>query len=311
VADGQIAYISKANGEVYLIKSDGTANMPLTASADRIRWQSLVWSNNGRNLAAVGLDNQTKTSNIYLLEAGKLPELVAEGFAPVWSPNDKLLAYLSSMRANGSGKPTVVTLSTNTVKVLVDDYSNLAPQWFDDGFRLLIGQDKIVDTSGKLVSEFDVFENSCAAASLSPNGNLLAVLEADGNTFRPLIYDLDLPVVRAKPLKRFDKITVRGSVGQGNRCGAYRVRWSQDSSFFFFYHREGGSFDTCLVGVKDSSYRCLANLYEPSFNSANTALVDLDPATGNVYAIPFGNRPSKFTIITQARDLPQWQPAIR
>jgi hypothetical protein len=311
VADGYIAYISKNDGEIYLIKSDGTANTPLTGVAARIRWQSLTWSNNGRTLAVVGLDNQSKTTNIYLLELGKLPELVAEGIAPVWSPNDKALLYLSAPRADGSGKPTVVTLSTNTIKVLSDEYTKLAPQWFDDGFRVLINQNKIVDTSGKLISNFDVFENSCAAAGLSLEGNLLAVLEAKDGNFVPLIYDLDAPVVRNNPTQRFDKISISGAVGQGGRCGAYRIRWTENSRYFFFYHRTGNNFEVCLVGVRDSSYRCLANLYEPSFNSQNSSLTDIDAASGNVFAIPFGNRPSRVSPIAQARDLPQWQPAIR
>jgi anti-sigma factor RsiW len=311
VAAGQIAYISKENGEIYLIKSDGTGKTPLTAVGNAMRWQSLVWSNNGRTLAAVGVDAKTNVSGIFLIEPGKPTEFVTEGFAPVWSPNDRFLAYLAQPRANSSGKPTIVEVSTNAIKGLSEDYSNLAPQWFDDNFRVLVGQSKIYDTSGKLISQFDVFENSCAAASLSPGGNLLAVLEANGDTFTPLIYDLDTPVVRNKPTQSLDKITIRGNVGQGNRCGSYRIRWLSNSQSFYFYHREAGRFETCLVGIKDSTLRCLANLYEPSFNSANTALVDIDPATGNMFAIPFGNRPANYTNIAVARDLPQWQPPVR
>lgn len=315
---GWIAYVSTQDGEVHITSSDGAADETLskdTAEAG-FRWEELAWSHDARWIAAVAMNANTGGHAIYIFDTSNRNSnaklnFVAEGVAPVWSPNDLSMAFLAEpIRQRGGlqlGRPSVVNLKkreTQPPVTLSDEYQALPPQWFEESNRLLIGQNSVVAPDGTPLGSFTLpYENTCAASSLSPYGNKLAILDGTGI----VVYDLNKGVLeKNKPLTRVP-VDIPGKVGY--KCGAYRLRWTPSGRSVYFYVNNGSNDITCVVSVSGAGSSCLSNVYEPSFTVDGGNLVDFNPnQRGQVYALPFGSRPPNPHIIGFSKVPPVWQP---
>jgi|GEM_PF-2027851 len=319
-ANGWIAYIGREDGEIYLVRSDGNNRVMVSSKNDEknIQWRQLVWSNDAKWLAAVGYSSAIGKYGIYQYRVDGLPgtkpvfSYIAEGINPVWSPTSFRMTYLAGpIQASGSiltGQPAVINLKKRDIVILSREYSGLTPQWFDDEKRLFVNQSKIMTLEGNELSTLNIFENTCAAAAISPKGNKLAVLEESGGTFHPLVYDLNNnQVVRNKPLVRLSA-SFTGLVGHGNDCGAYQIKWTEDNSGFYFYLTQGNIPNTCWINpVRDFS-QCMRNVINPVFDYYGDFYVDYNATTGGVYAAKYGDKPPNPFVMAYTRFQPVWQP---
>ncbi|MDB5081066.1 MAG: hypothetical protein JWP00_2990 [Chloroflexi bacterium] len=321
IAPGWIAYVDQSDGQIHLVKADGRNDEVIsdpTVSRNFV-YEKLAWSNDGKLLAAVGLNTNNGMRNVYLLDIASplRVEAVAEGFAPSWSPDNLSIAFLANPITIKDGirygRPAIFSLRKRTVSYISTSTDNLAPQWFEDGSRLLIGQDRVYNVESGLVSTFKLpFTNTCLAAALSASGDKLANLELQANgDYQTVIYDFSKGQVDPKkPLARATA-PVQGKVGIN--CGSQRVHWTPDSRFVYYYVNNGTNPSTCLIAANGNSTRCLSNVYEPSFNSNSTALVDFSLSSsgdGQVYAAPstITARPVKPRLIAESVIPPVWQP---
>ncbi len=320
LTSGWISFIGKEDGEIYLVRSDGTNRTRLTrqTSENKMQWRQLVWSNDAKWIAGVAYHSDIRKFKIYIFNVEGTPKpattlnFVAEGASPVWSPTSFWMSYLAGpVRDNEgalSGQPAVIELKKRRTVILSKEASGLTPQWFDDEVRLLVDQNKIMDVDGNEISTLNIFDNTCAAASLSPKNNKLVVLETDGGGFRPVLYDLNNNNMsgRIKPSLRSKNIFY-GVLGRGYDCGAYRINWNRDGSGYYFFMNEGSAPGTCWVGLSDYA-QCLKNVYEPGFTDDASYYVDFNPNTGYVYSAIFGNRPNVPRIIGETKFPVAWQP---
>lgn len=320
-APGWIAYVDQSDGQIHLVKADGKDDQVISdpTVSRNFLWEQLVWSNDGKLLAAVGQNTNNGNRSVYLLDIANplRVEELAGGFAPSWSPDNLSIAFLASpvtvQEGVRSGRPAIYSLRKRTVTYLNTLTDSLPPQWFEDGNRLLVGQDQVYDTDSGQIGTFKLpFTNTCLAASLSPAGDKLANLELqpDG-TYQTVIYDLSKGQLDPKkPLAR-TSAPFQGRIGLN--CGAQRIKWTPDSRAAYYYVNSGATAATCLVQANGSGARCLTSVYDPSFNSDGTALVDVSPTTGGdgqVYttASNVTARPLKPRLIAESIVSPVWQP---
>ncbi len=313
---GWIAYVGTGDGEVHLVTSDGNLDVALTKNSgpNGVVWEKLVWSHDGNWVAGVAQTNNSSSHAIYILDLTQRNEtqlnFVAEGFSPAWSPDDHSIAYLSGpLKAKGNllaGKPSAVDLKKRQAQppvTLFDEYQTLGPQWFQEGTRLLVGENKIISIDGSLLLAFDLpNQNNCVAASLSPFGNKLAVMETGGI----VLYDLTRSNFdKNKPLSHL-KADLSGKAGL--TCGADRLNWSPNARYLYLY-LNNGSDANLLINTAGIGTITLAGVYEPSFTVDGGTLVDFNPnIKGQIYAVPFGNRPVNPHFIAQSKIPPVWQP---
>ncbi|NWJ45067.1 MAG: hypothetical protein HXX08_04225 [Chloroflexi bacterium] len=324
VAAGWIAYIGKEDGEIYLTHSDGSTKMQLSlkSAESKVQWRQLVWSNNAKGLAAVGYQTNNHKYGIYQFRVDNPPiaqaapdNYVGEGVAPIWSPGDSKMTFLAGpIRDSGNGvldgQPAILDMKNRTTLILNNDYTGLTPQWFDDEKRVLVGQNRVVNLDGSEIGSFNIFDNLCAAASISPKGNKLVVLEYTGSGFRPVLYDLNQGITgMLKPTVTF-KTIFTGNLGRGTDCGASRIAWTSDSSGFYFYMTEGGLPRTCWANPVSEQSQCLRNVINPGFSFDASAYADFNPQTGQIYTALFGDRPSNPRIIAESKVPPVWQPGL-
>jgi hypothetical protein len=319
-ATGWIAYIDKVDGEIYLVRPDGNNRVVVSNKNDEknIQWRQLVWSNDSKWLAAVGFSPNSGKYGIYQYRVDGLPgtkpvfSYIAEGINPVWSPTSFRMTYLAGpIQPSGSiltGQPAVINLKKRETVILSREYSGLTPQWFDDEKRLFVNQSKIMTIEGSEISTLNIFENTCAAASISPKGNKLAVLEEIGGTFHPLVYDVNNnQVVRNKPLVRLTA-SFTGLVGHGNDCGTYQIKWTDDNSGFYFYLTKENVPNTCWINPDRDFSQCMRNVVNPVFNYYGDFYVDYNATTGGVYAAKYGDKPPNPFVMAYTRYQPVWQP---
>ncbi len=320
-APGWITYVDRSDTQIHLVHSDGSDDQLIGDPQvfKEVAWEQLVWSNDGRWIAVVGIAANRWERGIYLidLQNSHKIEFLAEGFAPVWSPDNRYLTYLASplsLKGNAKqGRPALFDLKKRSSLVISTQGETFAPQWFDDSARILIGQDRLYDIAGGQTQAFKLaFTNECVGDSLSPSGNKLAVLEQGASgKFETVIYDLSKGRLDPKaPLLRV-AAPVQGAIGQV--CGSQRLRWTPDSKFVYYYTSNNPSYSTCLVQASNGTARCLSNVYDPSFTSDGSSLVDYSPSSGVgglVYSMltAQGGRPPNPRLIAETRIPPVWQP---
>jgi hypothetical protein len=267
----------------------------------------------------VGRNTNTGSRSIFLLDIANplRVEELAEGFAPNWSPDNLSIAFLAGPATvkNGvlSGKPAIYSLRKRTVTNINTLADTFAPQWFADSTRLLIGQDRIYDSDSGAISTFKLpFTNTCLAASLSPVGDKLANLElqADGS-YQTVIYDLGKGQLDSKRPLAKASADFQGRIGLN--CGSQRLSWTPDSRNIYYYVNNGANEATCLVQANGGGSRCLTNVYDPSFNSDGSALVDISLTSGGdgqVYTTSADvlARPPQPRLIAESVVSPVWQP---
>ncbi len=315
---GWIAYVDKTDLQIHLVHSDGLDDLVISTPdvLGDLVWEQLVWSSDARWLAAVGYDPVKGERAIYMLDS-KVPrqiEQLAAGFAPVWSPDSRSIAYLAAPVSinNGikQGRPAILNLKKRLVTIVGLQNESVAPQWFEGGDRLLLGQDRVYDLESGQTTGFKLpFTNECLVASLSPVGNKLAVLEEQpGGKFDTVIYGLTKGRIEFKTVLQRVTAPIQGRIGL--KCGAQRVHWTADSRTVYYYTSGEGSFSTCLIGSVSGTARCLNNVYEPSFNYDASYLVDYSPNAGLVYTSPatITARSASPNRIAEARFAPVWQP---
>ena len=301
------------------MRADGTDDQVVgdATTYQNVAWEGLVWSNDARWLAAVGVQPGKSERSIFMLDTENLHHLeyLIDGLSPVWSPDSRALAYLAppTSRQNGvqSGLPALFNLKKRAITILSKTPENFSPQWFDDSSRLLLGQNRIYDLSSGLTTTFKVFENEWIGDSLSPVGNRLAVLEfsADGR-FETVIYDLNRPQIEGVklPIAARAVAPVQGKIGLVR--GATRLQWTPDSRNVYYYTTApDGSFSTCLVSTASGS-RCLTSVYQPSFSIDSANFTDFSPASGLIYVgiTVNGSRPAQPHPLGEAVFAPVWQP---
>jgi anti-sigma factor RsiW len=320
-APGWIAYVDQSDGQIHLVKADGSSDQVISdPTVNRnLVYEELVWSNDGKLLVAVGRNNNTGSRSIFLLDIANplRVEELAEGFAPNWSPDNLSIAFLAGPATvkNGalSGKPAIFSLRKRTVTNINTLADTFAPQWFADSTRLFIGQDRIYDSDSGTINTFKLpFINTCLAASLSPAGDKLANLElqADGS-YQTVIYDLSKGQLDPKRPLAKASADFQGKIGLN--CGSQRLNWTPDSRNIYYYVNNGANGATCLVQANGGGSRCLTNVYDPSFNSDGSALVDISPTSGGdgqVYtaSADVSARPPRPRLIAESVVAPVWQP---
>jgi anti-sigma factor RsiW len=318
---GWIAYVDRTDKQLHFVQGDGSNDEVVgdPQIANTITWDQLIWSNDARWLAAVGISSETGSFGIYLIDSQNLHSIqyVTEGIAPVWSPDSRSLTYLAApISFNGKvkqGRPSLYNLSKRQAVTISTQPDSLTPQWFDDGKRLLVGQDQVYSLDAGQTTPFKLpFLNECVGNSLSPSGNKLAVLEQGASgKFETVIYDLSKGRIDPKtPLLRV-AAPVQGAIGK--ICGSQRLSWTPDSKYVYYYTSNNPSFSTCMVRATDGTATCLSNVYEPSFTSDGSNLVDYSPSStigGLVYSMPtaLGGRPPNLRTIAETRIPPVWQP---
>lgn len=326
-APGLIAYVSTKDDEVHLVNSDGSGDYALTSNtAGSVVWTQLVWSPDARWLAAVGKNRNNGVFSIYTLDTkSSRPDTspVVDGFAPSWSPNSRLLAYLAdaTIDANGVrvGKSSVFDLKHSVSTALDNSYTGFGPQWFPDGQQLLAGQSSIYKiTPSATARTFDVtleqrvklaFTNTCLATSLSPDGTRLANLEIATNGNLLLVY---YDLTRAGN-PRIPLATIAGlnnTIRAGHNCGTLRLNWTPSGHSVYFYAQSGNIYYNVLESISTGEVDYITYIYAPSFTQDGAYLVDYDPTSNQVYALPSSveNRPSNLPIIASAAFAPVWQP---
>lgn len=321
-APGWIAYVDSSDAWIHLVHADGNDDQ-LFGDPDAFKsvsWEQLVWSNDARWLAAVGLDKIKGERGIYLLDIQnpRKIEYVTAGIEPLWSPDSRFLTYLAPpVSVSGGvkqGRPAFYNLKKRTPVLISSQSDTFAPQWFDDSNRILVGQNSVYNLTSDSMTQFKLpFTNDCLGDSLSPSGNKLAVLEqgASGN-FETVIYDLNKGQITdpKKPLLRIVP-PFQGAIGKV--CSSERLEWTPDSKYVYYYTSNNPSFSTCLVQATNGNARCLASVYEPSFTSDGSNLVDFSPSNGIgglVYSMPanLSGRPPNLRVIAETRIPPAWQP---
>ncbi len=320
-APGWIAYVDRSDTEIHFVLGDGSKDQIVgnpQATKD-VAWEQLVWSNDARWLAIVGFSANKGEREIYLLDSQnpRKLELLTAGAAPVWSPDSRFLAYLAApinIRAGvKQGRPALFDLKKRTSSIIYQQPEAFASQWFDDSNRILVGQDRIYQIDNGQLSSFKLpFTNDCVGNSLSPNGNRLAMLEQEaGGKFETVIYDLSKGTLDPKnPLLRV-AAPVQGAVGK--LCGSQRLYWTHDGRNIYYYTSNNPGYSTCLIQATTGVARCLANVYDPSFNFEGNSLVDYNPSSGAgglVYTMPssLNGRPANPRLIAETRIPPVWQP---
>lgn len=319
VPTGLIAYVDRTDGQVHVVEADGKNNQALTspAAAGGIAWEQLIWSPDGKQLLAVGLNTNRTERGIYLLDLGqsRRVELLTNGFAPSWSPDGASLAYLAGAGniRNGIkyGQPAIFDLKKRAPQLISNQQDSYEPQWFADSKRVLLGQDRIYSLASGQTIDFNLpFINDCIAASLSPSGDRLAVLEAGNNGFDTVIYDFSDPTQKLDAKRTITRISTGAKGSIGLICGTQRLRWTADGQNVFHYSSFSGTFANCLATLATEKTRCLTNVYDPSFNSNGSYLADYSPSGGLVYvmASSLSGRPDNIKAIAETRTTPAWQP---
>ena len=322
-ANGWLAYVAVRDGEIHLVTSDGSSDHALTTNTTNINWHQLVWSPDHRWIAAVG-SNKRGLSQIYLLDiSSHHPDIspIVNGLAPTWSPDSLQLAYLATeVNAATVGNSSVIDLKHRIVGHLNDTLTSLAPEWFPDGQRLLMGQDNIykVTLSNKiagyqftLVQHLDLdFVNTCTATALSPEGSRLAALEQDKNGLPQLvIYNLAVEGAAPTPIvtirKADDTLTI------GRNCGQRRLAWTPNGRAVYFYAQGASKYYNVLISAISGETKFLSGVLEPSFSPDGDYLADYNPTTKQVYVISANSsRPANPYPIANANFAPVWQPNI-
>ena len=313
--------MDQSDGQIHLVKADGKNDQVIsdpTVSRNFV-YEDLAWSHNGKLLVAVGQNTNNGIRSIYLLDIFNplRVEELAEGFAPSFSPDNQSIAFLAGPLTvkNGVlyGHPAIYSLRKRTVTTINTLADSFAPQWFADSSRLLIGQDRVYDSDSATIGTFKLpFTNTCLAASLSPSGDKLANLElqADGS-YQTVIYDLSKG--QLDPKKPLAKASADFQGKIGINCGAQRLEWTPDSRNVYYYVNNGAAAATCLVQANGGGSRCLTNVYDPSFNSDGSALVDYSLTSGGDGQVYTANsnisaRPSRPRLIAESIVSPVWQP---
>jgi anti-sigma factor RsiW len=319
VLPGLIAYVDKTDGQIHLVDNAG-GNNQVVSNQETFRfvtWQELVWSEDGSRMVAVGFNNTSRTPSLYLLNpATRQLDYLVDGFAPAWSPDGRRLAYLGGqITVNGNvraGQVSIIDVTTRQARNLAPNaLERLTPQWFDDGNRLLVGQDRVLNVSdGKLLTFTLPYTHNCVAISLSPQGNRLATLEQTNGRLELAIYDFSNPSTQIEAGSAIARIANPATGGVGEICGTQRLNWTNNSRYVYHYAGNASNFATCVLPAAGGAGRCLTNVYRPSFNGTATHLVDYSPASGLVYVIPISAnaRPANLNSITETRSGPSWQP---
>ena len=320
-APGWIAYVDQSDGQIHLVKADGKDDQVIsdpTVSRNFV-YEELSWSNDGKLLVAVGQNTNNGSRSIYLLDIANplRVEELAQGFAPRFSPDNLSIAFLAAPVTvkNGVlyGQPAIYSLKKRTVTTVNTPADSFTPQWFADSTRLLIGQDRIYDSDSATITTFKLpFTNTCLAASLSPAGDKLANLElqADGS-YQTVIYDLSKGQLDPKKPLAKASAALQGKIGIN--CGSQRLNWTPDSRNVYYYVNNSNTPVTCLVQANGGGSRCLTNVYDPSFNSDGSALVDVSLASGGGGQVYTANanisaRPPRPRLIAESIVSPVWQP---
>lgn len=320
-ARGWIAYVDQSDGQIHLVKADGKDDQVISDPTvnSNLVYENLVWSNNGKLLVAVGQNTNNGSRSIFLLDISNplRVEELAVGFAPTFSPDNQAIAFLAGPATVKAGvlygKPAIYSLTKRTITTVNTLADSFRPQWFADSTRLLIGQDRIYDSDSAVISTFKLpFTNTCLAAALSPTGDRLANLElqADGS-YQTVVYDLSKGTLDPKkPLAKASG-AFQGKIGLN--CGTQRLNWTPNSRNVYYYVNGGSTAATCLVQANGGGSRCLTNVYEPSFNSDGSALVDSSPTSGGAGQVYTADatvsaRPPRPHLIAESVVPPVWQP---
>ena len=199
----RIAYITEMGSgqeKQYILQvADADGHNPRSIFISNKQLMSPVWSSNGSKLAYVSFENERSEIFIQDMASGKREKISsAPGLnsAPAWSPNDKQLALTLSQ--DGDPNIYILDLQSGDKRQLTSHYGiDTEPTWSADGRFIYFTSNrsgspqiyKLSVSAGKAERiSFDGRYN--AAAALSPNGELLAMVHNNGQGYQIGVLDL-------------------------------------------------------------------------------------------------------------------------
>ncbi|MFW5771752.1 MAG: hypothetical protein ACOCZH_00410 [Phototrophicaceae bacterium] len=166
---------------------------------------TLSWSPDGRYLLATVGSTGREIMRVDLEngEMQRLPGLGERDQMPVWSPDDRLIAFVSSPDTDPIGRPSLYVMNTDgeDVRRLTDsDGSDVSPTWSPDGSRIAFVSDRqrangiytVPAAGGSLPTRLtDNSLVSFAMPAWSPAGDRLAFVSRKGAA-HVNVYTLDI-----------------------------------------------------------------------------------------------------------------------
>ena len=193
----RIAYITEmgmGKEKQYILRvADADGHNPRSVFMSNKQLMSPVWSSNGSKLAYVSFENERSEIFIQDMASGKREKVSsAPGLnsAPAWSPNDQQLALTLSQ--DGDPNIYILDLQSGKKRQVTSHYGiDTEPTWSADGDSIYFtsnrsGSPQIyrLSLSGGKAERISFNGRYNAAAALSPNGELLAMVHNNGQGYR-------------------------------------------------------------------------------------------------------------------------------
>ena len=199
----RIAYITEmgtGKEKQYVLQvADADGHNPRSVFMSNKQLMSPAWSSNGSKLAYVSFENERSEIFVQDLASGqrkKISSAPGLNSAPTWSPNNQQLALTLSQ--DGDPNIYILDLQSGEKRQLTSHYGiDTEPTWSVDGRSIYFTSNrsgspqiyKLYVARGK--AERVSFEGRYnAAAALSPNGDLLAMVHNDGQGYQIGVLDL-------------------------------------------------------------------------------------------------------------------------
>jgi len=187
--------------DIWVVKADGTGEVPLTSAFSNATYEEPAWSPDGRWIALSQLSGNDQTlllvspdgreSRVLGLGPLRMPE------HPAWSPDSKRLAFASygNVGEKSGQSIYVLELATGAVSRLTDPGGNTAPAWSPDGRQIAfirIPSDKstldfkrsriwLMDANGGNQHQVSEMVPELSAPAWSPSGDAVVVVGRVGN----------------------------------------------------------------------------------------------------------------------------------